>query len=340
MESRRVRAVAAEAALQGASLGLFGTTDIDFDTGTVRYMRMTPGGWAPWRGPMPDVVLRGGPIPSDADSPAVARLRTLAPFTGRGLPNKAVVLEALQATAIAPHVIPFRRVVGPDAEAVIVAALDEHRRVVLKPASEHLGKGVTFVACDGDDLVIRQNDLRWRLPRERALAELAGRIGTRPWIIQNMIISRVRDGRVFDVRVHVHKDGKGRWTLVRSYVRLSEAGMLVSNTGRGGFQGDLHAVLAGLGDRGEALAATIQRLGLRVGETLDRLHNGRLDEIGVDILIDPQHWPWIAEVNSGPVTRYHEFERARLHIAYAIYVARRFKADVASGVTAHPAASR
>jgi len=340
MESGRVRAVAAEAALQGACLGLFGTTDIDFGSGNVRYMRMTPDGWSPWRGPMPDVVLGAAPISGGADSPAVARLRALAPFTGRGLPNKVAVSQALQSTAMAPHVIPFRRVVGPDAEAVIASFLDEHRRVVLKPASEHLGTGVTFVACDGDDIVVRQNDRRWRFPRDKALAELAGRIGTKPWIIQAMIISRVRDGRVFDIRVHAHKDGDGRWALVRSYVRLSEAGLLVSNTGRGGFQGNLDNVLAGLGDRGLALAATIRRLGLRIGETLDEIHDGGLDEIGVDILVDPQHRPWIAEVNSGPVTRYHEFDRARLHVAYAIHVARRFKAEGASGLTPSPATSR
>lgn len=323
MESRRARALAGEAALQGATLGLFGTTDIDFDSATIRYMRMTPEGWVLWRGPMPGLVLIGGPIPRDTDDPSVARLRALAPFASWTLPDKVAVSETLQATALAPHVIPFRRVVAPDAQATVASFLDEHRRIVLKPAYEHLGRRIFFAALDGDDIVVRQLDRRWRWPREQGLAELVRRIGARPWIVQAMIVSRVRDGRVFDIRVHAHKDGSGRWQLARSYVRLSEAGVLATITGRGGYQGDLDSLLVGLGDRGTALATTVRRLGLRIGETLDIIHGGKLDEIGVDIVVDPQLWPWIAEVNSGPVTRFQEFDRARLHVAHAMYLARR-----------------
>lgn len=338
MESRRARALAGEAALQGATLGLFGTTDIDFESETVRYMRMTPDGWALWRGPMPDLVLIGGPVPRDADDPAVARLRTLAPFASWTLPDKVTVSEALRSTALAPHVIPFRRVVAPDAQATVGAFLDEHRRIVLKPAYEHLGKRIFFAAGDGDDVVVRQLDRRWRWPREQALAELVRRVRSRPWIVQTMIVSRVRDGRVFDIRVHAHKDGRGRWTLVRSYVRLSEAGVLATITGRGGYQGDLDSLLVSLGDRGMALATTVRRLGLQIGEALDTIYGGTLDEIGVDIVVDPQHWPWIAEVNSGPVTRFQEFDRARLHVAHAIYMARHFKAQQHEGGTGPAAA--
>lgn len=338
MESGRVRAVAAEALLQGASLGLFGTTDIDFESETVRYLRMTPDGWAAWRGPMPDVVLPGVPMPSD-DCPAVARLGTLAPFASRPLPDRSAVSAALQSTALAPHVIPFRRVVAPDAQEVISSFLLQHQRVVLKPASEHPGDGVVFVACDGDDIVVRQNDRRWRSPREKGLAELAGLIGIQPWVIQKMIVSRVRDGRVFDVRVHAHKDGNGRWVTVRSYVGLSETGMLVSNLGRGGYQGGLNKALARLGDPDGELAARVRCLGLQIAETLDAQYDGSLDEIGVDILIDPQHWPWIAGVSSEPVTQFHEFDRARLHVAHALHLAHRFRAEAHRGAPAARTAS-
>lgn len=331
MESRRARAVAAEAALQGAAFGLFGTTDVDFESGTVRYMRITPAGWLPWRGPMPDVVLRAASMPGEAEWPDIGRLRALAPVASWSLPDKTAVATALQATGLAAHVIPFCPVEGPDAQALIASFLDRHRRAVLKPVSANSGRGVTFIACDGGDIVVRQNSHRWRLPREQGLAELAGLVGSRRWIIQRLIVSRVRDGRVFDIRVHAHKDGRGRWTLVRSYVRLSEAGLLVSNTSRGGYQGDLHIFAGQIGDRGAALAATVQRLGLRIAGTLDDIYGGRLDEIGADILVDPQMHPWIAEVNSGPVSRLHEFERARLHVAYALHLARRFKDGQAHG---------
>ncbi|WP_420405734.1 YheC/YheD family protein [Nisaea sp.] len=331
MKSRRARALAGEAALQGAVLGLFVNTDIDFEAGTVRYMRMTPNGWTNWRGPMPDVVLQGEPMRSDEQCPVAARLRGLVPFVSWTLPDKSAVSEVLQSTALAPHVVPFRHVVGSDAEAVIAAFLEEHQRAVLKPGYEHLANRIFFVARDGDEIVVRRRDRRWRLPRDKGLRELASLIGDKPWTIQKMIISRVRDGRAFDIFVHAHKGGGGRWELVRSYGRLSEAGVLATVTHWGGYLGELDMALAGLGDDGTALAAKVRRLGIQIGETLDSQYGGRLDEIGVDILVDSQHRPWIAEVNSGPVTRFHEFERARPHVAHALDIARRFRDAAATG---------
>ena len=329
MESRRVRALAAEAVVQGASLGLFGTTDIDFASETVRYTRLTPEGWTAWRGPMPDVILQDGPQQEDADCPAAERLRTLVPFVGRPLPDRLTLSETLRATALAPHVIPFRRVAAPDAGEVLASFLDTHKRAVLKPASEmpgnsgSTGRGALFIASDGDDIVVRQNGRHWRSPRKDGLAQLAGLIGDRPWILQKMIISRVGDGRVFVVRVHIHNTGSGRWALVRSFVGLSEAGSLVTNTSRGGLQGGLGKVLAGLGDEGAALEGKIHRLGFQIGEALDAQGGGGYDELEAEILIDPDHRPWIAELNSRPVTPFHELVRARHHVAYACRLARR-----------------
>ena len=286
---------------------------------------MTPNGWAPWRGPLPDVVLRGIQASSDATSPILARLRGLVPFVSWTLPDKSEVAAVLQSTALAPHVIPFQEVTKIDAEAVISAFLDEHRRVVLKPGFEHLASRIFFIACDGDDLVVRQRDRRWRMPRDRGLAELARMVGAEPWTLQKMIISRVRDGRAFDIFVHAAKNGSGQWELIRNYARVSEAGALATITQWGGYVGDLDSILAGFGARGGALSAQVKRLGLRIAQALDAHYGGRLDEVGVDIVVDPQGWPWIAEVNSGPANRFHEFDRARPHVAHAIDVARRFR---------------
>ena len=334
MRSRRVRALAAEAVLQGADFGLFGTADIDFEAGTVDYLRLTGDAWTEWRGPMPDVVLQGESVPSYDGCPTAARLRTRAAFVSWILPHKSEVSAVLRSTALAPHVVPYREVMGSDAEEVISAFLDRHGRAVLKPGFEHVASRIFFVAYDGDDVVVRRRDRRWRLPRAKGLTELAGLIGDRPWTLQKMIISRASDGRAFDIFIHAHKAPGGRWDLVRSYGRLSEIGALATITHWGGYLGDLDAVLAGLGERGAALAARVRSLGLQIGETLDAQYGGRLDEIGADILVDPQHWPWIAEVNSGPVTRFHEFERAGPHVTYAIDLARRFRAGEI------PAASR
>ena len=321
-ESERVRALAAEAALQGANLCLFGVSDIDFDAQTVQYTRLTPTGGAGWRGPLPDAVLGHVPLPDELDGTPAARLATLAPVLSQPLPDRLAVAAALQQSELVPHVIPFRQVEAEKADEAIGSFLDTHQRAVLKPAREKTGTRAAFIAVDGADLVVRQLDRHWRKPRASALAELTALIGPDPWIIQKMIVSRVDDGRTFDVRCHTHRDGNGDWNRVRSPIGLSDAGMLFSNSSRGGYQGGLDKALARLTKDSAALADRVRNLGLLASEALDVHYGGQLFELEVVILIDPQLQPWIAGVTSNPMTPFHEFERAQLHIAYALHRAR------------------
>lgn len=330
MASERIRALAAEAALQGAVLCLFGPSDIDFAARTVRYTRLTPAGWTAWTGPIPDVVLRGA---DDEDCPATARLATMVPVLNRPHPDRVAVSEALLRSELGPHVIPFRQIEPEPAAETIAAFLDEHQRVVLKPGRENTGIPATFVALDGGEVVLRRGDRHWRRPRAAGLSDLAALIGPDPWTIQKMIVSRVGDGRTFDIRVHAHKDGNGDWARVRSFVGLSEAGMLFSNASRGGYQGGLDKVLAKLSADGAALADRVRVLGLQTAKALDTHCGGTLVELEAVILVGPGHQPWIAGVRSEPVTHFHEFERAHLHVAYALHVAQRV------GTEAHPGAS-
>ena len=332
-ESERVRALAAEAALQGASLCLFGASDIDFDAQTVQYTRLIPTGWTGWRGPLPDAVLGHVPHPEELDGTPAARLAPLAPVLRQPPFDRLAAAAALQQSDLAPHVIPFRQVDAEAAEEAIGSFVDTHPRAVLKPAQEKTGTRAAFIAVDGGDLVVRQLDRHWRKPRATALAELTALIGPDPWIIQKMIVSRVDDGRTFDVRCHTHKDGNGDWDRVRSPIGLSEAGMLFSNASRGGYQGGLDKALARLTEDSAALADRVRNLGLQASEALDVQYGGELFELEVAILIDPQHQPWIAGVTSSPMTPFHEFERARLHIAYALHRANLFRVEAGHGAS-------
>lgn len=334
--SQRVRAVAAEAGLQGAAFGIFGIADMDIGAGRVHYRRLGPEGWSNWLGPLPDVVMNRAWLQSDADREQSARLRQLVPFTTRHLPGKQTMSEVLRHSPIAPHVIPFRPVPKEgDAAASIRNFLAEHPRSVLKPAETgRRGREIMFLARDGGDIVIRELNQHRRLPAEQVLEALAQRVAGRSWILQRYVTSRTRDGRAFDVRVHVHKDGDGRWAVVRAYVRLSETGLLVSNTSRGGYQGELRSFLIRLGEGGAELVERLPRLGIETGEAVDAVFGGANEELGVDILVDRHFHPWIVEVNAGPQSRFHEFERARFAVAYALHLVRRRRADARHADTA------
>ncbi|GAB4180704.1 MAG: hypothetical protein OHK0024_19380 [Thalassobaculales bacterium] len=333
----RTRALAAEAALQGADFGIFAAADVDIARREASYTFIGRDGQTRQVLPLPDAVMEVTHRPTALAIEVTPWLRRELPWVTATIgADKLQISEGLRRTRLAPHVIPFARVDAGSLAEVLTGFLAEHPASVLKPANNgYRGRSVIFLTRDGGDLVLREGITETRLPLAEAIDTLRPRLNAGNWMLQRFIVSRARGGRTFDVRVHVHKDGNGNWCLVRSYVRLSEEGLLVSNTARGGYQGDVEAFFAGLGQAAPALIANLRNCGLAVARIMDRGFAGAIDELGVDLMVDPTRRIWITEVNTRPGSRHHEFERARYAIAYAMFVARgRIAALPASPVAA------
>ncbi|HEY0833817.1 MAG TPA: YheC/YheD family protein [Azospirillum sp.] len=320
--SLRLRALAAEAALQGAGFAIVPTAGVDLPAGRTRGWTLEPDGWREQALPLPDVIMNPLPPATDADARLYVDLYRRVPFTTARLPDKIGVAALLRDTPLAGHVIPFRPLHREGLAECLGGFLAEHGRVVLKPAYGRRGSGIAFLARVEGGILIREQATERTVPLDELAAMIEPRIGDTPWLLQAFVASRARDGRSFDIRVHAHKNGTGAWDEVRSYVRLSEAGLLVANTSRGGYQGDIDHFFAGLKEEGAALVGRVRALGLSVAATLDQRHDGALDELGVDLLVDGARRIWIVEVNTHPQSRYHEFERARFAVAYALHRAR------------------
>lgn len=317
----RLRALAAEAALQDARFCFFPTDGVDLPAGRVRGWTLAPNGWRQREWPLPDVVMNPLPPADDVDLEIYQDLHRRIPFTTVHLPDKVGVAEMLNGTPLAPHVIPFRPLDRACAAECLDGFLTEHGRAVLKPARGRRGSGIRFLARVEGGILVREQAGERTVSLGDIVHTIEGH-SDEPWVLQKLIVSRARDGRSFDIRVHVHKDGTGAWDVVRAYVRLGEAGLLVANTSRGGYQGDVGHFFAGLKDAGEALVQRLKAVALATAAELDRRHGFAIDELGVDLLVDGALGIWIVEVNTHPQSRYHEFERARFAVAYALHRAR------------------
>ena len=140
--------------------------------------------------------------------------------------------------------------------------------------------------------------------------------------MQNYVPATSPDGRAADIRVHVQRDGLGRWRVTRGYVRLGESGNAVSNVSRGGYQGPLDGFLGTRRARPAAeIAAEIDALALDIAATVEATFGRPLSELGVDIALDRDDRLWIIETNTHPQSSLHEHERAVRTIAYALYLA-------------------
>ena len=332
VEPLRLRALAAEAMVQGMDFVAFGSDGVDLMGGTVRGRSLAADGWCEAAWPLPHVVMNPVRPTFDVDWAVAEELRRLAPFTTSRIADKVAVAGLLADSPVAEHVIPYTALASAVAEAEGVGGtsvrierfLAEHGSIVLKPARGRRGRDILFLmtAADGR-LCLRRRAGEQPTTAVAVAAELMPRLRGGPWILQRFIASKTRDNRSFDVRVHVHKDGDGAWTVVRAYIRLSEAGGLVANTCCGGYQGDVDRFFASLKAEAPAQVAALRALGLATAAAVDARYGGTLDELGVDLVIDGRRRAWIVEVNTHPQSRHHEFERARVAVAYAGHLARR-----------------
>lgn len=321
VEPERLRALAAEAMLQGAAFMAFSSEDADLDGRSIRGHALEPDGWVERPFPFPDVVMNPIYPRRPIDAAVDEALRRHAPFTTMRIADKTGVAAVLESTPLAGHVIPYQPLEADGAARRIGEFLAVHRRIVVKPAKGQRGRNVMFLETADDGVRVRSHADESVMSVEALAARLLPQMTDGPWLMQRLILSRARGGRYFDVRVHVHKDGAGAWSMVRPYVRLSEAGLMVSNTSRGGYQGDVNHFFASLKQDGPVLVERLCRLGLDVATAVDRHYGGGIDELGIDLLVDGARHPWVVEVNTHPQSRYHEFARARFAIAYARHLA-------------------
>ncbi|WP_211100133.1 YheC/YheD family protein [Azospirillum halopraeferens] len=336
----RLRALAAEALVQGMDFVAFGTGGVDLRHAGVCGLSLGPEGWRDAIWPLPHVVMNPVHPSPGADLAAAAALRRVAPFTTSRIADKVAVAGLLAASPVAGHVIPYAgldramaAVEGVEGLARRVGGfLAEHGSAVAKPARGRRGRDIHFLIPErSGGLRVRCRSGERPATVDTVAAGLMARLSAGPWILQRFVSSRTRDNRSFDVRVHVHKDGEGEWTVVRAYIRLSEAGGLVANTCCGGYQGDPERFFAALKAEAPARVEALRALGLATARAVDARYGGALDELGVDLVVDGGGRPWIVEVNTHPQSRHHEFERARLAVAYAGHLARR---PVAAGEVA------
>ena len=316
----RLRALAAEAKLQDADFIVFAQAGVTIGEPLVKGFCLGPTGWEERVLPIPHVIMNPT-APHDADSAAIfAHLRRHAPFTTRPIADKIGVAALLSRSPVGAYIPPSLDLAADNLAERLQGFLTDHPAAVIKPAKGRRGRDVGFLTQNGEGLRVRWHATTENTTVEDLCTKLAPMLADMPWTIQKFIESRARDGRVFDIRVHVHKDRTGAWALVRSYVRLSEAGLMVSNTSRGGYQGDSQHFFVSLGNEGTELARRLGLIGLATAETLDRHYERGLDELGIDFLVSPDRHPWIIEVNTHPQSRYHEFERARFAVEYALHL--------------------
>lgn len=194
-----------------------------------------------------------------------------------------------------------------DAQSVL-ALLERHPRVVLKPADLSRGRGILFVER-GERSVYHLTDCRASGPARQSTlrpAQLSGLVeaqlvGRRYLCQQRINLARI-NGAPFDVRVVMQRSPRGDWRCQGIECRVAGFGHILTNITQGGYA--LHLEDAAAAAFGPAVSpAALRRTVVQVSERLCHLLDatGELfGEFGVDIGLDEAAGVWLIENNVVP----------------------------------------
>ncbi len=326
MGMERVRALLAEASLQGAELVFFSTTNCHLGSGEISATRWTWSGWESGPSDLPALVtIITNPI-TERHRQIDTWLRKNTRIVGFHNHDKLELAALIQVSPWADYVIPHARLCKETLREELTEWLRDGP-TVLKPIDGMRGSGIHFAIPDGVEWVLTRGDARWKGSLTdtvaRIEANIRGRMGYRDYLAQRFIDTRDASGRVTGIRVDIARLPEGGWSPYRFTARVAGAGKMVSNLMAGGAQQLIEPFLAERKVRaGDEIRDEAISLAKGVADTLNLAPGIEPNfEYGVDILIDRQDRLWFVEANGQPQGTWQEHPRAVLVIAYLLHLA-------------------
>lgn len=327
-------AFAAVAKAEGADFFYFSPGTVNLNNRSIRGKVYENGSWVEKTMPFPDVIYNAGNPNKLAKSQRVIdKLKETIPFTTNSIGNKWSVNQRLKkGKEFAHYLVPSEKIVKNTESFFNYVSAFEH--VVFKPFDGRKGKGILFISKKNDGFHITK-DSNCRYYSKNQLNELIKeRLSTGTFIMQPYIQSVTKSGQAYDFRLHVQKNGEGKWVITSIYPRIAPEGSKISNINNGGYTNYLDPFLQQeFKDDAMNMKRKLEHFSLSLAEHLDELqmilYEEVIDEIGIDIGLDENQKIWIYEVNwlpGCPPTFYLEMDVVINSIRYAMYLAKNSKA--------------
>jgi len=221
----------------------------------------------------------------------------------------------------------FQHLVIPTKKAKDYENLEEfleiYPTIVMKPISGGRGRGVYILRKDKEteSYILGYRTEEKRLSSHELKEFFIENIKEYNYILQKYISSRTLQGDPFDCRIHVEKNGKGKWTVARMIIRIGIGQKVMSNVNQGGGISDVEPFLkANFGEKWEEINENINHLAESLPYKIEELRETSIMTLGLDIAVDKDGKLFIFESNGSPSTNFLTSEIAVLRSAYYKYV--------------------
>ncbi|MGE6260165.1 YheC/YheD family protein [Heyndrickxia sporothermodurans] len=321
-------AYAAVAKAEGAKFFYFTPGTVNFTNNSIRGQVLENGKWVERIMPFPDVIYNAGSPEKLAKSKdIIKRLKERIPFTTNSIGNKWNVSERLkEAKEFSNYLIPTEVVKNSE---TFLKFIEGFEKVVFKPIDGRKGKGIFFITKKNNYFEVKKDSESMNYSKQQLCNFIDLKLTKETYIIQPYIQSITKSGQVYDFRIHVQKNGEGKWVITTIYPRIAPMGSIIPNINNGGFTNYLDPFLQQeFKEEAFNIRRTLEHFGLSLAthlEEIQMLHYEEvIDEIGIDIGLDEFQKIWIYEVNwrpGCPPAFYLELDVVIHSIKYAIYLA-------------------
>jgi UDP-N-acetylmuramoyl-tripeptide--D-alanyl-D-alanine ligase len=325
-------AYAAVAKAEGAQLLYFSPKHVNFEERKINGYIYEDGNWRKTESPFPDVIYNtGSPEKLEKSIDTINKLKQEIPFTTNSIGNKMRVQRRLEKYGeFTKYLIPSEIIHSTRA---FFNFLRQYRKIIFKPVNGHKGQGIVFVETVRDQyhLLIGTESNVFSFEEMRDF--VSDRIRQELYLVQPYINCKTKEGIAYDLRLHVQKNGAGKWAITAAYPRFACKGSIVSNINSGGSTNYLIPFLKQeFGEEYYDLKRYLEIFALQLAEHMDKIQqetfSETIDELGIDVGLDDTRKAWIYEVNwrpGCPPAFYLELNVVINTIRYAILLAKERK---------------
>ena len=216
-------------------------------------------------------------------------------FNGLVVRDKRKVHQMLwknpQIRAYLPHAVPY----SPEQ---LRQFLEKYRVVYVKPSIGSVGIGVARIERHGSEYHFIASKKRTTMPLNRLLQVVRRWVGGKRFLIQQGVHLARYEGKTFDIRVSVQRNGEREWTVSGMVAKVANQKNKLSNLSRGGRAVPLTTALAPTFSV-EEQAEKMERIRKAAVEIAKQyaLHFSSLADLGMDMGVDDKGNPYLIEVN-------------------------------------------
>lgn len=321
-------AYAAVAKAEGAELLYFSPKMVDFEQKVINGFIYQNGIWQKKQMPFPDVIYNtGSPEKLSRSSEIISKLQAEIPFTTYSIGNKMRVYSRLKkAGEFDQYTIPSEIIHSTRG---FFSFFNVYQRIVFKPVDGRKGRSVTFIERNRENYHILLGTENFTYTFEQLRDYISSKIKEELYLVQPYINCKTKSGKSYDFRLHVQKNGEGKWVITTIYPRISPEGSIVTNINGGGYTNYLVPFLQQeFGEDYYDIKRYLEHFTLQIAEHLDKIQydcfSERIDELGIDAALDDMRKIWIYEINwrpGCPPAFYLEMDVVKNMIRYAMFLA-------------------